>query len=246
MSSSDEAAGTVVLDPAAHGPLTPELVRAVNEFCDRVEDASGGTIGIVRLDGEAGAADVDGGSWPGGDGGIRLVNRWERALRRMERLSAVTVAVLTGRCAGPSLDLVLATDYRIASTDTTLRLPTDSGQFWPGMALHRLATQTGVSRTRKLLLHSPELTAEESAELGLFDEIITDTDGALTRKTREFAGTEGLEFAVRRRLLLDAPTTTFDDALGVHLAACDRALRYTRQHEQPGSDSLTAFAGGTR
>ena len=30
---------------------------------------------------------------------------------------------------------------------------------------------------------------------------------------------------LRRRLLLDAGYTSFEDALGAHLAACDRALR---------------------
>jgi isomerase DpgB len=31
--------------------------------------------------------------------------------------------------------------------------------------------------------------------------------------------------SVRRRLLQDSLSTSFEDALGVHLAACDRALR---------------------
>jgi isomerase DpgB len=33
--------------------------------------------------------------------------------------------------------------------------------------------------------------------------------------------------AIRRRLMLDAATAAFEDALGRHLAACDRALRQT-------------------
>ena len=35
----------------------------------------------------------------------------------------------------------------------------------------------------------------------------------------------GRELAIRRRLLLDATTTSYEDALGAHLAACDRAVR---------------------
>jgi isomerase DpgB len=37
------------------------------------------------------------------------------------------------------------------------------------------------------------------------------------------------ELAVRRRLLLEAPSATFEDALGAHLAACDRLMRRHRQ-----------------
>jgi isomerase DpgB len=39
------------------------------------------------------------------------------------------------------------------------------------------------------------------------------------------AGVAGEELAIRRQLLLDAGHTRFEDALGSHLAACDRALR---------------------
>jgi len=35
----------------------------------------------------------------------------------------------------------------------------------------------------------------------------------------------GAELAIRRRLVAEAPATTLEDALGVHLAACDWALR---------------------
>jgi isomerase DpgB len=33
------------------------------------------------------------------------------------------------------------------------------------------------------------------------------------------------DLSVRRRLLLESPTVSYEEALGVHLAACDRALR---------------------
>lgn len=249
MSSSEMAAGTLVLELAADGPLSAELVRAVNEFCDRAEDAETGTTGVLRLHGRAHGADGDAVSWPGGEGGIRVINRWERAVRRLERLSVVTVAVLTGRCTGPALDVLLATDYRIAEDDATLTLPTGSGHFWPGMALHRLATQIGVAPTRRLLLHAPELSATAAAELGLLDETTDDAEAALVAKTLWLGDIAGPEFAIRRRLLLDAPTTTFEDALGVHLAACDRALRHDQRvadSTEPGSDPMAAFSGGAR
>ncbi|MEK8174877.1 hypothetical protein NKH77_54940 [Streptomyces sp. M19] len=36
------------------------------------------------------------------------------------------------------------------------------------------------------------------------------------------------ELAVRRQLLLEAASVEYDEALGVHLAACDRELRRLR------------------
>ena len=39
----------------------------------------------------------------------------------------------------------------------------------------------------------------------------------------------GAEHAIRRQLLLEAATTSYEDALGAHLAACDRELRRLRR-----------------
>jgi len=47
---------------------------------------------------------------------------------------------------------------------------------------------------------------------------------------------DGRELSIRRRLLLEAASTSFEDALGAHLAACDRALR--RAATDPPSDQV--------
>jgi isomerase DpgB len=61
--------------------------------------------------------------------------------------------------------------------------------------------------------------------MGVVDDVAGNAVLALD-KAIEMAGTApGAELAVRRQLMLEAMTTTFEDALGVHLAACDRALR---------------------
>ena len=59
------------------------------------------------------------------------------------------------------------------------------------------------------------------------------------------AAVEGAELAIRRQLMLEAPTATFEDALGVHLAACDRSLRrlavaVARMTARPPPDDIRA------
>ncbi|MGC7098262.1 enoyl-CoA-hydratase DpgB [Amycolatopsis lurida] len=214
------------------GPLTSSLVLAINEFCDRIDALSGNTVAVIEVGeaGEAGTAPHQ--AWPG-DVSIHLVSRWERAVRRVERLRATTIAAAGGTCAGPALELLLATDYRLAAAGTRLHLPSESGGFWPGMVLHRLANQIGGRMARRLLLHPAELSAAEAAGWGLVDEVGEDLTAAVDRVVSALAPVDGAEFAIRRRLLLDAPTTTFEDALGVHLAACDRVLR----RAQAGTES---------
>jgi isomerase DpgB len=205
-------------------PLSAAAVTRVQDFCDRLADGDG-RAGVVRLTGVGPADGVDAPPpWPG-DVDVYLVGKWERALRRMERLAAATIAVAAGPCAGPAFDLLLATDYRIAGADLTLRPPATVDGPWPGMFVHRLVNQIGVSRARRFIMFGGELTALDASGLGIVDEVTPDPLAAVPAAVAAVSALPGSEVAIRRRLVLDATTVPFEDALGAHLAACDRALR---------------------
>lgn len=199
--------------------LSPSLIASVEELCDNVEDTAADTAVVLRL---GGAADDGGGP---GDVGIHLVNKWERALRRLERLASVTIAVADGRCAGVALEALLSCDYRIGAPGLRLALPVAAGEPWPGMVVHRLANQLGVAKARQLVLFGSAISGARALELGILDEVTDDLDFAVEAQTTLARGVAGTELAIRRRLLMDATTTSFEDALGTHLAACDRTLR---------------------
>lgn len=204
------------------------LTAAVTRACDLVEDAAEPTVVVLRL----GGGPAGGEGWPG-PVGVAAVNRWERALRRLERLPAATVAVAAGHCGGSALELLLAADHRIAGADLRLSLPGTGGQLWPGMALYRLATRLGVGRARQLLLCADPLGAAGAHGFGLVDELAGAGAGATVGAAVAAAVTRlrriaGAELAIRRQLLLEAPATSFEEALGTHLAACDRQLRRGR------------------
>ncbi len=104
--------------------------------------------------------------WPG-PVAIRDVNRWERALRRLERLADVPRRG-EGTCGGPALDLLLAADYRIAAPDLRLMLPINDGHFWPGMTLYRLVQHIGLARARRSCCGArPSL--DDATDLGIVD-----------------------------------------------------------------------------
>jgi isomerase DpgB len=153
------------------------------------------------------------------------VNKWERVLRRLERLPATTVAVAAADCGGLALDVLLATDLRIATTGTRLLPPVDGAATWPGMALFRLAQQAGSGPIRRAVLFGAPITANEALAMNLIDEIADDPGAALAATTRLATAFSGPELAIRRQLMFNAASSTFEDALGGHLAACDRALR---------------------
>ncbi|GAA2266643.1 hypothetical protein GCM10010232_68780 [Streptomyces amakusaensis] len=205
-------------------PLSRELIARVQAFADQAEEAGPDSVAVLRLTGDA-PADAPVGV-PADGVSIALVNKWERALRRIERLSATTVAVVDGECGGTALETLLTTDLRLGTPDVWLRLPSGAGpgSAWPGMALYRLANQVGVARVRRAALFDTPVGAVDALELGLLDEIADDLDTAVAVALAVTPG-RGADVAVRRQLLLEATTTTFEEALGRHLAACDRVLR---------------------
>lgn len=195
------------------------LASKLNAFCATAQDRDAATV-VIAL----GITSPESRSWPGS---VRIgdVNRWERAVRRLERLPCASIAVAHGICGGPSLDVLLATDYRIAAPDLKLLLPVNDGQFWPGMALYRLAHQAGLGRGRQLALWGSELAAERAASIGIVDELSADVETAAEAAQVLFARLPGAEIAIRRQLLMEAAASSYEDALGAHLAACDRELR---------------------
>lgn len=197
-------------------PFSTVLITALDGLCDHVEDAAGTGRLTLRL-----------GTVPPTTGpvGIHEVNKWERVLHRLERAPAVTIAVVEQDCAGPTFEALLACDYRIARTGTQLSPPTAQGAPWPGMAIHRLATQLGAAYARRLVLFGTEMTATEAFHSGLVDVVTDDVEQALSEADSLTEPLLGTEVAVRRRLLLEASSTSFDESLGTHLSACDRALR---------------------
>ncbi|MFF2186530.1 enoyl-CoA-hydratase DpgB [Streptomyces sp. NPDC058155] len=214
----DEAAAVLTVGDEE---LTPALVDRVRTAAEKAEGADRGVV--LLLLGGAGAAE---GASPAGTG-IHLVNTWERALRRLETSGRPTLALVEGTCTGPALETLLTADYRIAADDARLRLSGAEDGAWPGTAVHRLAQQIGTARARRLLLRRPWLDGEQAADLDLVDETADGGEAALRRAVLvagELSAVPGREWSIRRRLLFDA-TLSYEEALGAHLAACDRSLR---------------------
>lgn len=200
-------------------PLT-ELTPALAGICQEVEDRPGKSVVVLHLD----SPPVDSRAWPGAVG-IRDVNRWERQLRRLERLAAMTIAVVDGPCGGAALDLVLATDFRIASPDALLMLPVNDGHFWPGTGLFRLVQHLGVAQARRVVLWGDDIPVRQALDMGLVDQVSDNVADDVHTATVLMGRISDQELALRRQLLLEAASVEYEEALGIHLAACDRELR---------------------
>lgn len=211
--------GQLILRVDGSRPLSAETVAGLGAVCGRAEDGDSSGCVIIRVSG------VPEPGWQSGLS-VALVSKWERALRRLERLPAVTIAVAEGDCGGLALDALLTADYRIMTAPARLLIPVVADATWPGMALYRLVRQAaGAASARRAALFGTPMGAVTAREAGVIDEIADSVAVAMERAIEVSAGARGAELAIRRQLVLEATTTTFEEALGVHLAACDRALR---------------------
>lgn len=93
------------------------------------------------------------------------------------------------------------------------------------MVLHRLSNQLGVVMTRRMALLDHHLCSQEALSHGLVDKVCTNPNEAVQTFLQDLQHQDLTQVPMQRRLILDATSVSYEDALGSHLAACDRVLR---------------------
>ena len=93
----------------------------------------------------------------------------ERAFRAIELMDKIVVAALHGYCLGGGLQLAIACDIRVGSSDCRLGLPAVQEGLFPGMAPFRLPRLIGLGPARRLILSGEMIGSEEALRLGLVD-----------------------------------------------------------------------------
>jgi isomerase DpgB len=83
----------VWFDVHAADSLSPALVARINGPCDEADNAGASAVVLVRIGDSGGTPEPE-------SRNVNLINAWERALRRLERVNALTVSVIAGQCHG--------------------------------------------------------------------------------------------------------------------------------------------------
>jgi enoyl-CoA hydratase/carnithine racemase len=92
---------------------------------------------------------------------------WIRALNCLEDMPKITVAVLHGYSIGGGLQLAVACDLRLATTDAVIGLGATRHGLIPDGSVLRLARLIGLGRAKELTLLNDHVTAEEARAIGL-------------------------------------------------------------------------------
>ena len=207
------------------GRISYELIAELSKALDDADD--GGKVALYfHLIGQSSSNNAL--HWPV-QNDVQLFNKWEQVLRRVERSPSPSIALVEKACSPVTLELLLVIDRRLAIDSFSLQPLLKNRTIWPGMSLYRLCRQIGEARARKFYLDNAILTAARALEFNVVDEVIDQKRSHLAEIERFCKHAPLRDFAICRRLMQESSSTSFEDALGSHLAACDRMLK---QHER--------------
>lgn len=133
---------------------------------------------------------------------------WERGVICLAELDAITIAAIHGYCLGGGLQVALACDLRIASTDAVLSIPAVREGVIAALGPMRLARLIGAGPTKQLCLLGHRFTSEEGQALHLISEVVAPNQ----------LETRALEMA---RELLEIPFTALKHTKRQIDAACE-------------------------
>jgi enoyl-CoA hydratase len=97
---------------------------------------------------------------------------WERGVRALAHLDAITIAAIHGYCLGGGLQIALACDLLIATDDAVLSIPAVREGVVADLGPMRLARLIGAAPAKRLCLLGHRFSAPEGAALGLIAEVV--------------------------------------------------------------------------
>ena len=143
----------------------------------------------------------------------------------LDRCSKPTIAAIDGPAMGGGLELTLACDLRLASTDARFALPeTGLGILPAAGALYRLPRIVGDALARKMILFGEELTAEEAMAHGLVSEVVSPDE--LPHRVDQWAAAAAMKDPLATRLAKEALTLIRSEEGARSFSSCAQALLY--------------------
>jgi len=136
---------------------------------------------VVRGAGRAFCSGMDRTVLSAGGIGEAFYRNWSRALNCLEDMDKLVVGILHGYSIGGGLQLAVACDLRMATTDAILGLGATRHGLIPDGSILRLARIVGLGRAKELTLLNDHITPETALAIGLVNWVVEPgaVDGAL-------------------------------------------------------------------
>ncbi|KZN48734.1 hypothetical protein [Pseudoalteromonas luteoviolacea] len=209
----------ITIEVESSALVAAPLLDQFNQALNKVEDATCNTCLLIKLtDGtaeqreQAQLASTD------------MTSRWEKVVRRVERCQALTLFIAEGRVGGVMMNLLLACDYKVAQPDLVFDIFNGPTPIYD-MTIYRLAHALKNKDANNLVLFANAVGSQQALEQGLLDAVVTDPLSHVRAFMSGLNPSALSDIHIRRRLLKDPRSESYEDSLGVFLAASDRAFR---------------------
>jgi enoyl-CoA hydratase/carnithine racemase len=170
-----------------NGPLArlrlnrPEVLNAANRAwvqdlvsaTDYLAHSDGTRVVLVSGEGRTFCSGLDTRELAHGKLTVDWFETWERGVTALAELGAITIAAIQGYCLGGGLQLALACDLRIASSDAIFSIPAVKEGVVAYFASVRLARLIGAAAAKELCFLGRRFGAEEGLALRLIAEVVS-------------------------------------------------------------------------
>ena len=101
---------------------------------------------------------------------------WERGVTALAQLPAINIAAVHGYCLGGGLQVALACDLLVASSDAIFSIPAVREGVVAALGPMRLTRLIGAARAKYLCFLGRRFSAEEGLNMGLVHEVVAPAD----------------------------------------------------------------------
>ncbi len=159
---------------------------------------------------------------------IRKVQRELQVLfNRLEEMEKPTIAAIEGSCLGGGLELALACDLRVASSDAKFGFPESKIGMIPDLGgTTRLARHVGPGIAKEWIFTGQHYSAVRALELGLINELVVPGDALIRAKNlaRKMTANGPLALAWAKRVIDRGLTMSLKDSLDLEQDAMTEIL----------------------
>lgn len=158
----------------------PDLLNAMNfqatldlnAAVEAVRDDADARLLVIRGAGRAFCTGIDLKQLSAGGTPQAYFEQWDRALRTIETMERFVLCAMHGYALGGGLQLGLASDIRVATTDCMIGLPAISESIVPGLSTFRLPRYVGWGRAKWFILSGENVDGRTAHGMGLVDYVV--------------------------------------------------------------------------
>ncbi len=214
--------------PQVMNAISPDLMDDLAALCDELQETPDIHAVILTGHGKGFSSGLDLNifmqllaDWTQDD--LRgMIRRWQETFNKLEALPQITIAAVNGVCIGAGVEMILACDFRIASSRASLALPEVKFGILPDLGgITRLTRLVGPAWAKEVILRARNVSAMEALRIGLVNRVADpgDVPGIARNWAQQFAKLPFKALAHSKKLI----NATFDTQLAQALKAAEYA-----------------------